>query len=249
MLAVYAQDVSGDRKQLSFSVRPLQERVLPRETIALRFTLANQTNENLKVRGAQAIENLALEIKKPNGETVPAGQLSGMIGHLVPNEKSLEPGRLSVWDEKLSFRLNDLFGEVGEYQLRATFQNGDNQVLISDWVSLVVVQPQGADLSAYEKMMSIPQFRHGKYTVGFDVRSNQTEFIEQFPNSRYADYYRYKVAEGLSNDHPQKAVEYFEAVVSKPDFVFATEAAAKLKALRDKMANIERLKAIRSKRN
>lgn len=233
MLAVYAQDGSGDRKQLSFSVRPLQERVLPLETIGLRFTLANQTSEKLKVRGAQTIEALTLEIKKPNGETVPAGQLSRFIGHVVPNEKTLEPGRTSVWDEKLSYRLNDIFGEVGEYQLRATFQNGDDQVLTSDWVSLIVALPEGDDLLAYEKIKSIPQFRDGKYTMGFDPEANQRAFIEQFPNSKYADHFRYKLAVDLSNTDPTKALEYFEAVAEKPEFVFAEDAKAKVKELRE----------------
>jgi hypothetical protein len=239
MLAVYGQNAS-ERNQISFSIRPFHQRVLPLETIRLEFTFANQTNEKLKLRSLTSLNSIKLEIRKPSGETVVPKQLSYMNDRRFASEKILEPGQTHLWRDSLELKLGDYFGEVGEYALRANYQSY-GQLLTTDWVTLTVEQPVGEDLAAYEKLKTLPGMRDGTIVMGVNSKAARAAFIEQFPNSRYADYYRYKTAEGLFSTDRDKAIEYFEAVASKPDFVFVEDAKQKLDQLRVEKEHANRL--------
>jgi len=245
MLAVYSQSTS-ERPQLSFEMKPLRQSILPLEPIGLEFSIANLTSEKLKLHGVESLEWIKLEVRRPSGETFVPKQLSNLVRRKFASEKTYEPGQTKTWVEKLEFKLNNYFGEVGEYQLRAKYQSRDH-LLTTAWVTLVVEQPEGEDLLAYEKLQTIPAMRDGVLTPGFDMSANRVAFIEQFPNTRYADYYRYKMAESLSDTDFGKAVEYYEAVISKPDFVFVEDAKRKFQELRQKK-EIEEVRREREKR-
>lgn len=248
MLAFYGQETvqgSDERGQLSFQVQALNKKVLPLETIALRFTVSNRSEGTLKFHGTESLEGIRLEIQRPSGEATFAEQLSPFVRTIASSERVLEPGHSSSWDEKLEYKLNDYFGEVGSYRIRATFDNRDGETLTSDWETLIVEKPTGQDLAAYKKLKSIPQFRDGKFSVGFDRESNQIAFIEQFPNSRYADYYRLKVAEGLENNDRDRALELYESVAEKSDFIFAEIARGKVKEIREEKEKDEKRKAMK----
>lgn len=223
-------------RALSFTMTPVRRNVLLLEPVALQFGITNPSDREQNLKGDISLWTLKLYITKPNGEVITPLQLTAIPGGpswMQQHISKVEPGAKRTWVETLEVRLDEYFGEVGEYQLRATYDNGKS-LLTTEWTTLVVEQPQGEDLSAYERLRTLP-FSEGVYT--FSTRERQNAFIGQFPTSRYSDYVRYFAAQAYVGKNDEKAMEYFRAVEGKSDFVFATDAKKRLKELEKKTDN------------
>lgn len=188
IFGVYTQSEEETvQKHLSFSMTSIKQSVLLLEPIALQFVISNQTDKSLNLKGGVNLNSLKLTVRKPNGETVVPQQLSYLSGQRgnARLSKTFKANETLNWTETLEFRLKDYFGEIGEYELQASYQNGD-QTLTTEWVTLYVEHPQGQDLFAFERLKATDGPLDGVFTLG-TIR-NRLAFVEAFPNSRYADY-------------------------------------------------------------
>jgi hypothetical protein len=224
----YAQEPATS-SSLTFTMTPAQQNVLLLEPIVLRFGLANNTEQPLPMKGFIALHTIKLHIKKPSGEVITPEHLSnGSSGSVFFLNQSTEykPGAEKKWNEHLEYNLGEYFDEVGEYQIKATYDNAP-QSLSTDWVSLSVEQPTGADVRAYEFLKEGEKrvFQNGK-------KDNRLAFIQRFPDSRYADYSRYFAARGLAGNNADQAIELLQGLQGKDGFVFAVDAENKLKELK-----------------
>lgn len=248
MLAIYGQ-TTPERDRLSFSIMLPKESVLPLDPFGLQFTFANQITEKVNLGGTIHLSWIRLEIQKPSGETYVVKQLNPNSSHGAYTNKPMtfEPGQTFVFSEKLEYGLKDYFGEIGEYRMRAIYQC-DDESYETDWVTLNVEQPVGDDLTAYEKLKSIKQSDFGRLMPGVVSNTKRVSFIDQFPNSRYADYYRYKVGEELVNEDQDKALEYFASVADKTDFAFAKDAKIQADKIRFKIEQEKKREEYRKER-
>jgi hypothetical protein len=219
---------------LGFTMTPAKPSVLPLEPVLLKFGLANPSDRSQTLKGDITLWTVKLSIRKPGGKVIVARQLTAISGPPLwtqQHEKTIEAGGNRSWNETLEFNLREYIGEVGEYGLKATYDNGPS-TLSTEWVALVVEQPVGEDLPAYERLKTLNGPFDGVFTLG--TVKNRLAFVREFPNSRYADYSRYSAALDLSDEDVDGAKQLFSEVATKPDFVFAQDAKKKLNELNQK---------------
>lgn len=219
---------------LTLTMTPARKKVLPLEPVLFKFGLANSSGRPQLLRGDISLWTIKLSIRKPSGKVVVPSQLTSLSGPpswSQQHEKPIEAGGNRSWNETLEFNLSEYFGEVGEYGLKATYDNG-RSTLSTEWVALIVVKPEGEDLAAYERLKTLSGRFDGVFTLG--TVKNRLAFAREFPNSRYADYSLYSAALDLSDENIEWAKQLLSEVATKPDFVFAHDAKMKLNELSHK---------------
>jgi hypothetical protein len=150
--SVYGQNKSFD--ELAFNIAALKPRVLPLEPISFTLTLANNTSAPVTVETALSFKwgGVRLEIRKPNGKVIVPTQNSYLMGRTIILPRDIHPGEKLESAEVFGFKIQNYFGQVGEYQVRATLNNKDGKAVRSGWVTINVEEPTSSDKIAYDDL-------------------------------------------------------------------------------------------------
>jgi len=236
-IGVYGQNKSFD--ELTFNLDTLKPQVLPLEPIPFRLTLANNTDAPITVETALSFQwgGLRLEIKKPNGKVVVPTQNSFLTGRMIIIPKDISPAEKLESTEVFEFKIQDYFGQVGEYQIRARLSNKDGKTVRSGWVSINIEEPTSSDKIAYDYLKK----RLDKHTnnsapfIAWDTDELEG-FVLQHPGTTYANYARYSLGERYFERDKEKAEAQFRQIRDST-FFYAKEVAEKLKKLESQLQN------------
>jgi len=231
---VFAQAKEAPTEQLIFSLKPIKDKVLPLEPIYLKFTLENRSNKPVTLARSIDLHSLRIAVMNESGSIDVANQLKGLSGPRFRQPIAVAPGN-HTWNALWEWNLVKYLGSPGKYRIQAIFENGDD-ILATNWAKLVIENPSGEESLAFVQILERtknPFPDGGVFTLA--LQTNRVAFIEKFPDSVYSDYVRYFAAQSYEDDNRRKAIEYYETIASKPDFVLAGEAKKRLLELGGRM--------------
>jgi hypothetical protein len=227
---VYGQNKSFD--ELTLNLATLKPQVLPLEPIPFTLTLTNNTNAPVTVETALSFAwgGVRLEIKKPNGTVVVPPQNTYVTGRMIIVPKDLRPDEKLVSTEVFGFKIQDYFGQVGRYQVRATLYNRDGKTVRSGWVTINVEEPTSTDKIGYDYLKKKLD-KHSDNASPFNTWDTDEleEFVLQHPGTTYADYARYTLGNRYFERDKEKAETHLRQIHG--DFVFAEDVDKTLKLI------------------
>jgi hypothetical protein len=196
-VTVLSQGKLDEIKALGFTVMPSKTSVLPFETLELVFTLRNETD---RVRHVEAdlrplIFYIASRDELDNSETLEADGLRWHVcetGSWLLISPSSHAVTLGPGESLTRFKV--LAYEKGEHKLprpgRYLFK-GMMDKLISKTVEIVVLEPQGVDMAAYEYLQRYPLHHYfsnwTRPSRDQVVVEEMEQFIARFRGSQYAE--------------------------------------------------------------
>lgn len=230
-VVVYSQSRQSQAEnsgQLTLTIAFPKDRVVLLEPIPIKLSLENRTSSILRQNTPLDLERIKFSIEKPNGKTVNPKRLTNTISGIYGGTGDVVAGAKKEITDILQFELLKWFDQPGQYRIRATLPNGESSVS-SDWVTLTVEEPTGADADAFE-------FVRDKVVTESDVILSaqpniKEELLEKFPDSPYSDYVRYSLARWYENRDKPKAIELYSKLQSKSGFIYAQEVKDNLKKL------------------
>lgn len=241
LIGVFALSAYGQKKpfdDLTLNLTALKSQVLPLEPIPFQLTLSNNTDSPITIETALSFSwgGLRLEIKKPNGKVVAPTQNTSGAGRMFIFPKDILPGeKIESTTQDFEFKIQDYFGRVGEYQIRATLNNKDGKKVTSEWVDVTVEEPTLTDKAAYEYLKRKLD-KHPQNFLPFTAWGTEEleEFVLQHPGTRYANYARYRLGERYFERDKEKAQEQFRQI-QDPNFFYAQDVSEKLKKLEQQL--------------
>jgi hypothetical protein len=242
IIAILSFSAFGQNKtfnELTFGLTALKPQVLPLEPIPFELTLTNNTDEAVTVETTLSFSggSVSLEIKSPNGKNVAPSQASYLNGRVLIFPKVLSSGEKMESTQVFGFRIQDYFGGVGDYRVRATLNNKDGKKVRSDWVNLTITEPVGMEKGAYEYLSKKLKKHPNNYMPYVTWMPDELEeFVLKHPGTTYANYARYSLGEYYYEQDKEKAEEQFRQIQDS-NFIYAQEVSEKLKKLESQKKN------------
>lgn len=222
---VYSQ-TSRETGQLTFTLTPIKNRVLLLEPIPLKFGIENRTGGTLSLAKPPSLQRLKLSLQKPDGKEVTVDRLTYSIANDYSNGWDVPAGAKHDKTEVLEFELLKWFDQAGQYRVKALLQNGDS-LIQTDWATLTVEEPTGADVAAFEYLKGIQE----PSVILSAPMGKREEFLERFPDSSYSDYLRYSLAGALASRDKARSLELYKRIQANPSFVFSEQVNGQIKRL------------------
>lgn len=195
----------SDTAKLAFDLATLQNNYALLEPIPFQFKLANRTNTSIKWRGLLMFgSNLDLLIRYENGEEFRWEGQNRSLGSPITGFLTIQPGQEIQRKDMLggSQILEKVFSRPGKYEVRAEFrydknsQNSQRETIISNSVTINIVEPNGVDLQAYNYIKQIIEPARYRERSSNELLQLQQNFLDNYENSVYAKYIAVEIASG-----------------------------------------------------
>ncbi|MGH7889241.1 MAG: tetratricopeptide repeat protein, partial [Thermodesulfobacteriota bacterium] len=221
-------------QDLSIDVSSLRNEYLPLEPIPLVFKISNRTPNGILGHGSLDFSSgyIKLIVKNSRGEEHALDRLSSEFALNVIQKKVIPPGGQFQKTQVLSYDLNRHFPSIGNYGIKAVFSNGDGEVIESSWTDIRIVHPTDLSDKALDFLRRCKggSFLHN-ITSEDDAGLHET-FVNEFPNTRYAEYALFLLAEHYYyKSEYGRSREFFRRLETHSGFVFAEKVTTYLKEL------------------
>jgi len=237
VFVVYSQtkesDQSDQSSQLTLTMTPLKSRVLLLEPIPVKLRIENKTGTTLPLNKPLVLQRIKLSIEKPNGEVITPEQTTYFNARIGGGTGPLPSGAKIEKKDILEFNLLKWFDKPGQYLVKAQLQNGDS-TLSSDWMTITVEEPTGDDFEAFQYLRSNVKEPSVILASSTSVRE---QFVEKFPETPYADYFRYALAQWYDGKDNTKATALYTRLKFNSGFIYAEEVNHNLKKLEGQKKN------------
>lgn len=218
LVALVAEPARGSMDDLESTVQQVGSQTLPYEAVRLRLTLRNVganpsagltwLDESIVVvgiqpPGAEDYYAIRANVIKISETSVPAP-------HARSNERQamiLEPGEETAATFALSAewgrKVKPLFPVPGRYLIKVGYSGPRGMDIIADPFALTVREPEGSDAAAYDMLRMHPKLAAALMSPirppGAEELPAIQEFVQQFPESSYANYSRFALARASLN--------------------------------------------------
>lgn len=242
---IYAQNSSaqvGKFADLTLKISSTKSSFNKLEPIPIVFELSNRTTQNIFGHGTFYFSSNYVEVFVQNeaGEAQKIKPLSSYRGRFIGEESSINSGARIEHTELLILELEKYFPTAGNYKLQAVFRSKKSiESIKTNWLSITINRPQGADLAAYEFFKQGIDTSRVYESIENDEQLNFLEtFVINYPNSPYTDYLKFIVAEKyLYKSEHKKAKEMLEKLINNKDFIFAQKAKIRLGEVENALRN------------
>lgn len=218
---------------LTLNLTALKSQVLPLEPIPFGLALENKTDAPITMETSLSFAGgaVSFEVKKPDGKVIVPTQNTFASGRTIIFPKDILPGEKMESTQSFEFKIQDYFGAVGEYKVRATLSNKDGKAVRSKWVNISVDEPTLTDKTAYEYLKKKLD-KHAQNFLPFTAWNSEEleEFALQNPGTTYANYARYTLGRRYFDYEKERAEQQFRQI-QDPNFIYAREVSEKLKKL------------------
>jgi hypothetical protein len=189
--------------KLSFEISTPQNKYVQLEPIPFNFKLSNQSNEPIRWRGIPMIgQDIKFIVQDDTGQQVRwEGSGIGLIGTTF---SVIQPGQEVQKKDILNGAsvLEKLFSRPGRYQVRAEFRYdispevNRKETIISNPVTINVVEPQGNDRQAYNYIKQVIDPARYRERTANELQQLEQNFLDTYGNSVYAKYMAVELASG-----------------------------------------------------
>ncbi|HEX9927992.1 MAG TPA: hypothetical protein VGB02_05525 [Pyrinomonadaceae bacterium] len=195
----------SETAKLAFDLAVSQNNYVLLEPIPFQFKLANRTNTPITWRGLLMFgSNLDLLIRYENGEEFRWEGQNRFLGSPITGFVTLQSGQEIQRKDMLggSQILEKVFSRPGKYEVRAEFrydknsQSGQRETILSNSVTINIVEPNGVDRQAYNYIKQVVEPARYRERASSELLQLQQNFLDNYGNSVYAKYIAVEVASG-----------------------------------------------------
>jgi hypothetical protein len=209
-------------KELNLELSAPKQELLLLEPIQIKVTLKSKQNTPIMADSSPDLSQNEVQLKVSfKDQNFKLQEISNSIASLMSYEKILTPERFIEY--KIIPR-KDIFLSAGEYSLQLIFYK-EKQRLISNTLTINIVEPLGVDKEIFDTLKSLPNFLSLLDTPGISEEANLKNILQKittdFPHSVYTPYIMFNLAESEFSlgdyDSASKRLSY---LATKEDFPF-----------------------------
>lgn len=214
---------------LTLEVASTKESYVRLEPIQINLSLSNRTLH--PIFGHKAIgfadQHLELFVTNAVGERREINNLSSIAKLLAVDNVRIAPGVREERGELITLDLNEFFPEPGTYQIQAVLHSvGWGEEIESNTATVRILEPQGLDYTAFDFIRNSPRSSYFFDGIGLAESEREfremNEFMSRFGESAYGDYAVFQLAMvHFGRRDYQRAIQYFNQLASRTNFVFA----------------------------
>jgi len=232
-------------QDLTLEISSLKQNFIKLEPIAIRIEISNKKDYIVMghFQTDFSLHFAKLLVGKDEKNLVQVNQNLAIVRSALRGKNQvIQPKEKCVTTQMLTYRLEELFPESGDYylQLKMIDFTGEQQ-LLSNVLKISISEPVGRNLHAYQYIKS--NTRSNFFFTALGLEKELEYFSENFSDTVYGGYVNFMLGSGrVAEKQYESAIRYLEPLLTRKDFMLSDEVLAKLIEANLKLGDKEKAK-------